>query len=459
MESPTDTQPEVSFTYHLLIPIGESFHLLMQQTDADNNLWALPAFTPDETDFGLVDHINAHVWGTYNLFVSTLRCLHVLRTGNHVDRYYILDNYMSDWEPPEEMRWVEEPDLADMPLADDKQRSIIRDYFDWIHSDHSLRPGWMRPGWFLRVNHWMADLADRMSMWVQEPAVQRRTWSRSSIVDLHTKDGTLFLKAVPTFFAYEPVITRVLALRYPELLPDVRAVHVDNGWMLMREFEGVLLSTSKDFAAWKNAVHYYGEIQADLVTNTPSLIALGVPDRHLDYLASQIEGLVHSLPDSLTPSEKEDFTQLAPSLRNLCYKLLDYEVPLSLTHGDLWAGNIITKQDKMPLFFDWSDSAVAHPFFDIPYFLSDVDATTFEGIPDAHDQLRDAYLEVWTRYEPLEELRQAYAIAEVLGSLHQALIYHIHILPNLESNTRWEMSNMFPLLLRQVMTRAQAYSS
>jgi hypothetical protein len=35
--------------------------------------------------------------------------------------------------------------------------------------------------------------------------------------------------------------------------------------------------------------------------------------------------------------------------------------------------------------------------------------------------------------------------------LHQALFYYVHVLPGIESNARWEMQNMLPMLLRQVM--------
>lgn len=459
MEAPRQDHPRGAFTYYVLIPDPQGFRVLMQETAPHDEIWTLPFFVPAVPDFNLVEPINRHVWQTYRLSVATLRCLMALEDGQQIRRYYVMDNYTADWDTPDGMRWVSEQELPAMTLADDGQRAVLRAYFDWLHSDHSLRPAWMRRGWFREVSHWMVDLADRMSMTVTHPVVQYRSWSRSCIVRLETQTDTLYLKAVPSYFAYEPVITRVLTLRYPELLPDVRAVHVDKGWMLMRAFEGVMLSEANDFEAWQNVVRYYGEIQADLVTNTQSLIALGVPDRHLDYLASQIEGLLRVLPDALMPAEKQAFETYAPMLRNLCYALLDHHVPLSLTHGDLWAGNIVRKPNAMPRFLDWSDSTIAHPFFDIPFFLEAVDAMTFAGIPDARAQLRDTYLDVWRRYEPLDRLQQAYAIAEVLSPLHQALIYHVHILPNLEANTRWEMEHTLVQLLRRVLQRAEAYTA
>jgi Ser/Thr protein kinase RdoA (MazF antagonist) len=251
-------------------------------------------------------------------------------------------------------------------------------------------------------------------------------------------------------FNYEPVITRVLSLRFPGHIPDVRAVHVENGWMLMRDFGGTALTEVRDIDIWKQVVQRYAEMQLDLIGNTQSLIALGVPDRNVDYLASQIERLMNELPVALSEEEQKEIKRFSSTLRSLCYQLTDFNIPLSLTHGDFWAENVIIRPNGMSLYFDWSDASISHPFFDMPFFLSEIDRE-LPHVPDAREQLRDGYLDVWTRYAPILNLRRAFQIAEVLGGLHQALFYYVHVLPGIESNARWEMQNMLPMLLRQVI--------
>ena len=47
--------------------------------------------------------------------------------------------------------------------------------------------------------------------------------------------------------------------------------------------------------------------------------------------------------------------------------------------------------------------------------------------------------------------------AMILGSLHQALFYYVHILPGVESAVRWELSGMLTHLLRQVIHEMKSF--
>ncbi len=445
---------DVTFTYYLLIPHADEFRLLLAK---EGRRWTLPFFHPDEHHFGVVGHINQHVWQSLGLYVATLRCALTDYDDTAGERrFYGLDNLDARWQPPEGMMWASEADIRNLPLVDGLQREAIERHFQWWHSHSSLRAPWMCPGWFAKAADWLVDVADRMDMGGMMSVEQRRAWARSSTLRLHSDNGMLYLKAVPQMFSYEPVITRVLSLRYPGHAPNVRAVHVERGWMLMRDFGGKPLTECADMSVWKEAVRRYAQIQLDLVRSTESLIALGLPDRHLDYLGSQIERLRHNLPDSLSPDEQHKIRHAAATWRSLAYELGDYNIPLTLTHGDLWAGNVILRENGDCLFFDWSDASVSHPFFDLPFFLLEL----HPDMPDTREarrQIRDAYLEMWTRYEPLINLRRAYHLARVLGFVHQATIYYSHVLPNIEASSRWEMESMLPMLLRQALAAYQQF--
>ena len=58
---------------------------------------------------------------------------------------------------------------------------------------------------------------------------------------------------------------------------------------------------------------------------------------------------------------------LAPHLKNLCSQLAKYRIPQTLVHGDLHLGNVALYEDNYIL-FDWTDSCIAHPFFDMFLF-------------------------------------------------------------------------------------------
>ena len=88
-------------------------------------------------------------------------------------------------------------------------------------------------------------------------------------------------------------------------------------------------------------------------------------------------------------------------------------------HGDLHSGNIAPYGETI-IFFDWSDACLAHPFFDLVTFLNDARYSFDQPVLD---RLRDAYLTLWTPFEPMNRLREAWAIARKLGALHQVISY------------------------------------
>jgi hypothetical protein len=139
-------------------------------------------------------------------------------------------------------------------------------------------------------------------------------------------------------------------------------------------------------------------------------------------------------------------------LKQACAALAGFHIPLSLEHGDLWTGQIIARPDGGFLFTDWSDCAITHPFFSLPFFLAEIE-NELPGVADAPEQLRDAYLGEWTAYESLPRLLAAYDLACLLSPWYTALRYHRDILPYME--TRWEMENMLAYNLRLLLWNAR----
>jgi hypothetical protein len=91
-------------------------------------------------------------------------------------------------------------------------------------------------------------------------------------------------------------------------------------------------------------------------------------------------------------------------------------------------------QLTVPIYFDWSDSSLAHPFFSAANFLEFDDIPhTLLPISDLRTRLRDAYLEPWTIYEPIERLAAAFTLAQQVAPVHHALTYHLLVLPAMES--------------------------
>jgi aminoglycoside phosphotransferase (APT) family kinase protein len=110
-------------------------------------------------------------------------------------------------------------------------------------------------------------------------------------------------------------------------------------------------------------------------------------------------------------------------------------------HGDLHGGNTAIR-DGTPIFFDWTDVCLSHPFLDLMTLLYEEEAVEV--------RLRDAYLALWTDYEPPERLLAAWTLARPLCALHQAVSYQA-IMASLEARTRRENTGDAGDWLRRVL--------
>jgi hypothetical protein len=450
--------PEVRFAYYGLIPHPTERQVLVLSNKAG---WMLPHFAPQEHHFGVVDHVNQAMLEQLGIKVTTLCCIYNVpkRSVHSVIRAYAMDNHSPDWIPPPDAVWLKREALDTVEWAEATQGAIVEEWFDWLDEPSPLRVPWARFGWFEEAARWIDKQLKRLDLMATGPVEQIRAWTRGCVLRVATTAGVLYFKAVPRAFTHEPVLTRVLSQRHPQHTPKVLAVDVERGWMLMRDMGGTPLNQYQAIDQWEAALHTFGRVQVDMVTRTASLIGIGCPDRHVDELMWQIDrlvadkaALIGGLAD-LSSTEFEAFAAFAPTLKRLGYDLMAYDIPLSLEHGDLWSGNIRVTEDQH-VYFDWSNSSVSHPFFDLVLFLGDIE-DELPQVPDARTRLRDAYLAAWTAYEPMERLVQAFELAQPLAALHYALVYHQVIMPSLEPRAHWELADMLPYYVRRVLKQIQ----
>ena len=86
-----------------------------------------------------------------------------------------------------------------------------------------------------------------------------------------------------------------------------------------------------------------------------------------------------------------------------------------------------------PRIFDWSDTAIAHPFLDLAVYATRPDDVA------ARRALRDAYLARWADVLPPADLAEAGELAIVVGTLYQVEAY-IRILTGLDPDDRGGMT-------------------
>jgi aminoglycoside phosphotransferase (APT) family kinase protein len=200
-----------------------------------------------------------------------------------------------------------------------------------------------------------------------------------------------------------------------------------------------LLAGSDDPGIWHELLPLYAGIQIELSESVEELLALGTPDDRLANLHAAFEDLVQRWESA------PRIAALAPVIDDHAERLGD-SVPSSLIHEEFNDNNIHIG-DKGPVIIDWAESAVGHPFAGLVVTMRGLaDRWGFEpGGPELR-RLRDVYLEPWTRFAPMPELVETFALAFPLGMVSRALAWD-RILAPLEQADRAEFDHTVPAWL------------
>jgi hypothetical protein len=195
--------------------------------------------------------------------------------------------------------------------------------------------------------------------------------------------GNAWFKESAPAEAFETALTELLTARRPDCIPAVLAAE---GPRLLTADAGPSARDVPEQADWNEIVRLYAGLQIELAGEVEALLALGVPD-------SRPKTLGHHVPGP---------------------------VPLGLIHEEVQDGNVHLR-DGRPVFIDWAEASVSHPFAGMTNTLR-ITAWRLEWDPGGPEvlRLRDAYLEAWISYAPMDELREIFAHAYALGALARA---------------------------------------
>ena len=154
-------------------------------------------------------------------------------------------------------------------------------------------------------------------------------------------------------------------------------------------------------------------------------------------------------PDGLTTAEYERLLEATPRVAALCAELAAYHIPMSLHHNDLHDANIFYAAGR-PLFFDWGDSSIAHPFFSLrtTFVIIEYSFDLEEGDP-FFAELAHAYLRPWTVVETAGKLMAAFKLAQRLWALSSAVKYKTLLRQQVE--LRDEYADAVPGLLQEFL--------
>jgi hypothetical protein len=448
-------RPPKPRAYYPLIPHPTRACVLLVETDTG---WEPPRLETTEPNVFAGGPLAEWVRAQWGLPVAQLSIVQV-----HIDpvdqrwdwALIAMENHSTDDTPPAGTCWIDRTALAAGPLAHPEQGPVLAAWLAELESGivPPARSPWARPGWWPAINAWVATVLAAQGRPLLGPLEQRKVWGISCLLRGETGAGAVYFKGCPTLplFTNEAALTAELAARYPAHVPTPLAVDEVHRWMLLADFGGPLLDAAPP-AAWEATVDAYAALQQASLDQIDALLAAGCLDRRLDRLAAAVPALpagVRTYNLSLDAAQLGAFAALLPRLEAACAELAGAGIPPALVHGDLHDGNIAVV-DGQPLFFDWSDACIAHPFFDLATLIGSED---FGAAPVDPEHLRDRYLQHWTAYASLPDLRRIADLATQLGNLHQVVSY-IAIVSNLEPMVRWENAEGIDYFVTRLLTGA-----
>ncbi len=316
------------------------------------------------------------------------------------------------------------------------------------------RAPWHEPTWLAEMAAWVdARLADA--------GIRRRSelaeiWlrPRAALLSLETDRGRMWAKAVPPVFAHEVALTELLADIDPGIVPPVVAADRALGRIITEHVDGPALSAlDGEPVVWAATMSRLAEIQRVLASEPGEMVAAGTVAAPMDRLATLLPTLLADddlmmvdQPGGLTGDEAAAIRRRIPVLVEACRGLAASGVPDSLDHGDLAADEVIIGA-MGPVFLDWSDGSITHPFLSAAALLADR-----AGTNAVTGELATAYLGPWlsaglglTATAGMDALAQARMVLPV----HRVALYAERILPTIDDPS--ELAATVPGILRAIL--------
>jgi hypothetical protein len=283
---------------------------------------------------------------------------------------------------------------------------------------------WDEPDWLDRAAAWTRAQLVRRGVAALSDLTLERTRPWAAVAWIETSEGRLWFKEPAPVMGFEPALTALVSERNPDDGPEV--VAWDGSWLLTRDAGPqlrTLLEAGTAVPAWEDIVRRYAELQLAHAADVDELLALGIPDKRPPSLLADFPRLVQNVRAlELVPVERARLAALEPALER-AVAALESPVPMTLIHEEVHEGNVFVL-DGRARFLDWGEGAVSHPFAGLTNTLRDI--AYRRGLePDSAEvlRLRDVYLEAWTGFAPLRELRAIFSHGYLLGMLCRAVTW------------------------------------
>jgi hypothetical protein len=238
--------------------------------------------------------------------------------------------------------------------------------------------------------------------------VLERTRPWSAVARVPTADGLLWFKEDPPTDEFEPALTALLSSRRRDALPEL--VAWESRRMLTRHVGPRLrdaLDAGETRPSWEEILPLYAGVQIDFMDDVDVAVALGTPDDRPELLPDRYAALGGDRLDVVGAAAER----------------LAGTIPLTVAHMEAHDGNIFVREGT-PIFIDWAEAVVTHPFVGpLQALRSATERGGYEPGSAKVEHLRDLYLEPFTRFAPMDDLRELFADGYLLHGASRAELW------------------------------------
>lgn len=283
---------------------------------------------------------------------------------------------------------------------------------------------WQRPGWFGGVTTWLCQQLDVQGAHLTGELSSVGSYDLACVLRGDSSLGPLYFKAGS---GREARVTAQLAGAQPDLLPPLLAADLARGWLLTLD-GGRRLDRVADLNSWRAAPQRLAHFQQTADAGT--LTRLGCPTHPFAELAERGEVVLRDrlalLAWGLSAEQVDALADLVPAVRAAVSTVSALGLPDLPAHGDAHPMNALCG-DAGPIWFDWSEACIQHPFMDAGRFLAWTqrrrDLALHTAHPDAAGHLRAAYLDALELSGADMELRLAVPLAVLQHALTFDTVY------------------------------------
>lgn len=319
---------------------------------------------------------------------------------------------------PESTRWVSVSDAETLTGLDPDDRALLA---GWFSGEIALADvPWMRHGWYAEAADWLTarlsdhgrELTGAIEQFLISP------WACT--LRAPTGQGHVFLKAAPTGFPHEAVLTQRLGTWFPDNIVPVLAVHPEHGWLLSADIGDCTfiedVTVAGDLPRYRSSVVRYAQMQQLTAEKVAELRELGVPDRTAETLTGLFDRMVGE-PKllgvgqewGLTAEEHGRLLDFRPEFARRCAALAEIDLPDVLVNIDFWHGNI-SFRPQGDIFFDWAETGIGSPLCGLTTVLREFEQNEIADGERTQQELVDAYLDQWTPYVSRDLIAEVYPL-------------------------------------------------